>query len=458
VKGISVAMVALGLVTNLPAQGGSDFFRTPVAAPLTRIPANDRPGLSAGKVALTAAERNNLLHAAHGAALRLPSLDALTGSAAGEMQYHRIQLFAPDAKILQISPAGVVVIPMPRRLFFLATHHASSAGLAVDPATGAISGLFAKGGDHLEVSSTNGLELTLSAPGIDPDGTSTCDTAVENQPGFDLAKLQSGGFRSMTAAPAGTALSYEAVVAIDTDAEWMSGKGNDTATAMNWITDVFLAMNVFYERDVETRLLIGNVTLRPNSDPYTVASDRSAQLDEFAQYWRLNMGALDRDFAALFSGRGISSGSYSGIAWINQYCQKGFLQGNRTVGSYSFHAIGSGRTPANAAIFIGHEFGHNMGSPHTHCYSPAIDQCYASEAGCYAGPLSCPTGGKGTVMSYCHFGAGSGGAGCGSSLLEFHPTVQSLLEDRLAANSPACIAAIAEPPTAPLFKDGFEIP
>ena len=457
--------MALALVTNLPAQGGSDFLRTPAAAPFPRLPANDHPGLAAGKVVLTAAERNNLLHAPHGATLRLPSLDAFTGNATEVMNYRRVQIFAPGAKILQVSPAGDVVVPMPLRLFFLATNHASSVGLAVDPATGAIGGLFAKGGDHLEVSSADGLNLTLSAPEPLPEGSSTCGTEAENQPGLDLAALQSGAFRSMSAAQAGTTITYQAVVAIDTDTEWMAGKGNNTVTAMNWITDVFLAMNVFYERDVETRLLIGDVTLRIGSDPYSVTTDRSAQLDEFAQYWRLNEDSLDRDFAALFSGRGttagsLAKGSYSGIAWINQYCQKGFTQGSSTVGSYSFHAIGTSRTPANTAIFVGHELGHNMGSPHTHCYTPEIDQCYNLESGCYSGPVSCPTGGngKGTVMSYCHVGTGSGGAGCGNSNLEFHPTVQSLIEDRLAANSPNCIAPFADQPIPPIFSNGFEAP
>jgi len=443
------------LATNVAAQEGSGFLRTP-AAPLPLVPANDRPGLPAGKVLLTAAERNNLLHASHGAALRLPSLDAFTGNATGEMNYRRIQPFAPGAKILQVSPTGVVVTPLPLRLFFLATNHANSVGLAVDPATGAISGLFAKGGDHLEISSKDGLHLTLSAPEPVPEGSSTCGTEAENQPGFDLATLQSGAFRSMSAAQAGTTITYQAVVAIDTDTEWMAGKGNDAVTAMNWITDVFLAMNVVYERDVETHLLIGDVTLRTGSDPYSVTTGASGQLDEFAQYWRLNMSALDRDFAALFSGRGIGSGSYSGIAWINQYCQKGFVNGGRTVGSYSFHAIGTSRTPANTAIFVGHEIGHNMGSPHTHCYNPAIDQCYNLESGCYSGPVSCPASGKGTVMSYCHLGTMSGGAGCGNSLLEFHPTAQSLIEDRLAANSPNCIAPFVVPSNQPLFRNGFE--
>lgn len=456
-KWISVVMMTLALAASIPARGSSDLLRTPAAVPFPHAPANDRPGLSAGKVLLTPAERKKLLHAAPGAALRLTSLDAFTSHATEVLNYRRIQPFAPGAKIRLVSPTGVSLIQMQPRLFFLASNHTSSIGLAVDPATGAINGMLAKGGDHLDISSADGVTLTLSAPEPAAEGSSTCGTEAENQPGFDLAALQSGAFRSMSGAPAGTAITYQAVVAIDTDTEWMAGKGNDTEAAMDWITDVFLAMNVFYERDVETRLLIGDVTLRIGPDPYSVTTTRSNQLDEFAQYWRLNMGSLNRDFAALFSGRGIDSGSYSGIAWIDQYCQKGYVYGSRTVGSYSFHAIGTNRTTANTALFVGHELGHNMGSPHTHCYSPQIDQCYGGESGCYSGPVSCPAGGKGTVMSYCHLSAVSGGAGCGSNKLEFHQTVQNLIEDRLSDNSPSCIAPFSDPD--PLgFSDGFEQP
>jgi hypothetical protein len=302
--------------------------------------------------------------------------------------------------------------------------------------------------------------VELQAVETSPDQVNSCGTSLEDQAPQSLAHLNSPMPESVSSAPPGTTISFQTVVAVDTDTEWMAGKGNDPTIATTWITDTFLAMNVFYERDVETHLLIGDIILRVGSDPYSVATNRSNQMDEFAEYWRLNMSATSRDFATLFSGRDIGSNSFSGIAWINQFCKKGSLQGQRTVGSYSFNAIGTNRTPANTALYIGHELGHNMGSPHTHCYSPTIDQCYNGESGCYSGSLSCPAGGKGTIMSYCHV-AGSNGAGCGTNKLEFHARVQTLMEGLLAANSPSCIEAYEAPPDPeeiPIFKNDFESP
>jgi hypothetical protein len=65
---------------------------------------------------------------------------------------------------------------------------------------------------------------------------------------------------------------------------------------------------------------------------------------------------------------------------------------------------------------LSHETGHNVQSGHTHCItlSPAdqatygrvyVDNCYASQSGCYAGATSVPAE-KGTLMSYCHLRAG----------------------------------------------------
>src|SRR4029079_16103839 len=86
---------------------------------------------------------------------------------------------------------------------------------------------------------------------------------------------------------------------------------------------------------------------------------------------------------------------------------------------------------AGAARTLGHEIGHNFGSPHTHCYAPPINNCYNTEGGCYNGTKICPapatyngvTNVTGTLMSYCHL---SGLAGCTSSLV-FHDRTVDLL-------------------------------
>ncbi|MGB7451184.1 MAG: M12 family metallo-peptidase, partial [Lysobacterales bacterium] len=262
---------------------------------------------------------------------------------------------------------------------------------------------------------------------------------------------------SQSLANGGSAITWQADIAVDTDTEWMAGKSNNAAIATTWIEDLFLSMNVMYERDVNTRLLIGDVFLRIGPDPYNLdGSDRFAALSEFGEYWRVNQGSIVRDFAAMLSGRSIGSGSFSGIAWINQYCRNGRQSNGQTSGSYSYNAIGSGWSASAASKYIGHELGHNMGSPHTHCVSNNsggfVDECTNFEAsnGCFSGSASCPVAGSGTTMSYCHLLSG-----CGSTA-DFHPVVQTLLEGRLAANSPSCIAPfedLSETPSLTIQKE-----
>jgi hypothetical protein len=149
----------------------------------------------------------------------------------------------------------------------------------------------------------------------------------------------------------------------------------------------------------------------------------------------------------MLSGRNISGWAFSGIAWVDAYCEYGQVYGSNVAGSYSYNAIGSSFSAAAAAHFVGHELGHNLGSPHTHCYSPAVDQCSTTGSNCYQGPLSCPADGAGTVMSYCH-----NLAGCDADS-EFHPTVQARLEDRLADELAAgCIIPYTQTNPEPEFQ------
>jgi len=417
-----------------------------------------RPVINPGSMRLDSKEMRSLMSARKGSRLSLPSLDEFTGNQDEPLEFRRTELFAPGARVHVVSASGTTLIEPRLRYFFLASNSTTGIGLAIDPRTGKTSGYAIKGGEELEIAGEIGGSLAFSTVGRPDEGNSECGTVQADQPPESLAFLEDGIVQSSSAAAAGSTLDFEAVVAIDTDTEWLDGFRDNTAEATLWIEDAFIAMNVMYQRDVATRLLVGDVFLRTGSDSYTVEEpNRSEQLDEFGEFWRLNKGEVERDFAAMFSGK-IDSWGFSGIAWLNQYCQYGRVSGSRTFGSYSYNAIGSNWSARSAAKYIGHELGHNMGSPHTHCYDPPVDECYSAESGCFSGAEACPATVFGTTMSYCHLGS------CGSTT-DFHPTVQALLEDRLASNSPECIAPFANPdpdpdpdpdPEVPIFDSSFE--
>ena len=433
-------------------QDGKDYTSNPRLAGLTeRGPAAAEAPIEPGSVQLSRAEIDALILPRRGVPLSFPSIDRFTGNESEPLQFRPFTLFARGADVRVIADGQASEQPFGQRQYYLANNRSTGIGLAVDPQSGEVSGFALKSGKRLQISGDflNRLEfMPIEEP---PDGSNVCGNG-EHDLSQGAPNVESNPLAmSVSASAAGDTISYQAVVAVDTDSEWLAGFSNNTTTAMTWITDLFLAMNVFYERDVETRLLIGDVFLRTGSDPYSVPSDRFAQLNEFGDYWMKHMGAVDRQFAMLLSGRDIPTGWFSGIAWIDQYCEAGRTWGGNVSGSYSYNAIGRSRTAANTAHFVGHELGHNMGSPHTHCYSPAVDRCYNGEGGCYSGAPECPADDSGTVMSYCH-----NLAGC-SSATEFHPTVQALLENRLASELVAgCILPYEDAEENVIFRGGFE--
>jgi hypothetical protein len=278
------------------------------------------------------------------------------------------------------------------------------------------------------------------------------------------------------AAMTATIMRY-AVVAVDTDSLFMSALfSNNTTTATNWIGKMFNTMNTMYENDLSVQLVQGTTFLRVGTDPYGAASNVPADgtdLNVFGGYWKANYASVGRSFATLLSGRGpcnscgtnCTSCSASGIAWLNQYCQKGFINGSNTVGSYSvvqvFSSLAIDPNGTIAARLTGHELGHNFGADHTHCTDKTtgafpvatntIDTCYNGEGAafggqCYNGTQSCPAGGAGTIMSYCNVGA------CGGTqnLLQFNSTqITKTLTPNINAAASSCFNDV-------IFRDGFE--
>jgi hypothetical protein len=441
-------------------EGADDLLHQPIQPPLFNDPSSDPSGdppqserpITPGRVVLTAPEIDALILPRSGAPFRFPSIDRFVGTESAPLEFRQVSLFADGSRIVEVAGGMAREQQRPARHYYLAGNRSAGIGLAVDPVSGAVSGVASKGGERLTITGdfVSGLQFEEIAEA--EDGAFTCGNG-EHDLSFGAPVVESSpAALSVSASAAGEAITYQAVVAVDTDTEWLAGFGNNTTLAMAWITNVFLAMNVLYERDVETRLLIGDVFLRTGNDPYNPSSDTSVKLNEFGKYWMENMDHVERQFATMFSGRSISPGWFSGRAWIDAYCDNGRLWGSSVPGSYSYNAIGSGFPATAAAHSVGHELGHNMGSPHTHCYSQPVDQCFSGGETykgnpCYNGPTACPADGSGTVMSYCH-----GLAGCDSDT-EFHPTVQALLENRLASELVAgCISPYTEVNPAPEFQ------
>lgn len=380
----------------------------------------------------------------------------LGGGHLGEVRFERIALRHPDARVRVIergqerlvSPTGRVIL-MGRPV----GHPEYRVGLLINVASESVTGA---------VYGPAGLEMLRGYATASGFWLRAYRSEVLIPEGRQVhSSCRNDELEGLSGPAAGTAASdtgFEqrgtdvrlGLLAIDTDSEWLDLRFNDdTDAALDWIEELMVITNTIFEADVNLRLLQGDTTLRVGSDPYTQDGSPagSAELEEFGSYWENNMGAVERTHAALISGRSSAGNQASGIAWVNSYCQE---QSNG--GSYSVNQLFTADwVPLSAsANLFAHELGHNLGSVHTHCYNPPVDECYNAEDGCYDGPVSCPAGGTGTLMSYCHFGEPSG-ADCGSNSSTLAPTVATLIGNRVEENFPTCLFSDEI-----VFEDRFE--
>lgn len=408
------------------------------------------------------------LEALHsGSQLVLPAFPVAPGVLA-PVKFKRVEVYATGARLVEVGTQGERELARSRRVELIGVSEDGSAriSLSFDPGFGRMrgsgsgpDGLFAIQAER----AAQGLHVrAISAdralpPGVVPSIESIGNDALPSgQPMPSAFELELAGL----ATPGGS--QRIAIVAIDTDNEFMSERfNNDTGAAADWIADLFGVMNAMYQRDLDVRLTEGTTFLRTAPDPYA-ANDTpadSADLDEFGSYWQTHYASISRSFAALLSGKSASGNSASGIAWLNAYCRT-----QSTGGSYSVNQIftNSGIPVDLSARISGHELGHNFGAYHTHCTdvttgaapvsTNTIDQCFNGEAsqGCYSGPTSCPTSGPGhpmgTIMSYCNQN------GCGKDVLQFHPTQITTLSALIAANTPSCLMEGGDA----IFANGFE--
>lgn len=211
---------------------------------------------------------------------------------------------------------------------------------------------------------------------------------------------------------------------------YLQNNSNSTTTT-NWMTSVYNNVQTLFSNDDITTAL-KSIFIWTSPDIYDgIGNSSSDYLDAFAQ----NRPVFDGDVGMLV---GIDPGGLGGVAFLNSVCNS-FNYSYSDV-NFSFNTVPNYSWTINV---IAHEFGHSLGSPHTHgCYwngnNTSIDGCGTQagypEGSCPLGPIPTTTV-KGTIMSYCHL---IGGVGI-SFANGFGPQPATLIQNRV--NSKTCLSA-----------------
>jgi hypothetical protein len=167
-------------------------------------------------------------------------------------------------------------------------------------------------------------------------------------------------------------------------------KGGSTQT-INYVTGLYNQVSALYLAE-SIKTTLSEIFVWTTTSPYT-GSTSSAMLNQFTAY----RNGFNGNIAML-----LSYGASGGIAYVNTLCNSNsdYRMGFSSIAS-SYSTV---PTYSWSVEVVTHEFGHLLGSQHTHACAwngnnTAIDGCYATEGGCPNPGL--PSNG-GTVMSYCH--------------------------------------------------------
>lgn len=166
--------------------------------------------------------------------------------------------------------------------------------------------------------------------------------------------------------------------------------GSTINGATNWMTAVHNNVATLYSNDQIT-IALSQIYVWTTADGY----NGTTSFDQLAKF-KENRPTFNGDLGLLV---GVDAGALGGVASAvngmcsatDKYCYADASYSYSTAPVYSW-----------TVMLCTHELGHLMGSAHTqNCSWPGgpIDNCYATEGGCPAGPA--PVDG-GTLMSYCY--------------------------------------------------------
>ncbi|MCW5889414.1 MAG: hypothetical protein KIT14_02555 [bacterium] len=402
-------------------------------APRAGLPA-EVPGISG--VQFLSLDRTALADLRTRSTARIPDFPLADGRRA-TLVLTGVSPFPSGARLETMTAQGPRTLARPDVAYFTGTTvEDPSALVLVAAGRRRVNGFVAAGGDvHLFGPDQAGRHRVFALRNVDP-------TAFPRPRDFCTNDLRPGDVEAPPAdrtAPvtAATPVTAEtgalrlAEIAIETDNELRAKFASADAT-LEWLGTLLAAATAIYERDVSVRLAFNYVRLwEPEvTDPWSSTST-SGTLNEMFMHWNSPINGLlgfDRDAVHFVSGKSVQGG----IAYLDVLCNTYWAYGVSQV--YGSFDLASPNNIWDVEVFT-HELGHNFGSPHTHCYSPPLDQCWGGESGCYTGPH---VSSQGTIMSYCHLHPG----GLANIDLEFGSAVSARIASRVAAAA-ACLPLVS---------------
>lgn len=318
-----------------------------------------------------------------------------------EIHYAPTQAFTADARVEVVEANEVRQLPRPTSQYFTGTIVGQRTPSALlETREGSAQGFVAHAGNRYVVSVDRAGAWRSAKGERGEPAVATC----HNGRYPELAGAASLGERVVPRAAISDGIDgrpfLEVRLAIETDNEFLA-LFPSTEAAVAYVGRLIAAANLFYSPETRIRLRILYLRLWAAPDPW-VQTTPGYMLGELRDHWldpsnRMDEVASPRAATALLSGKA-SAGGVAGVAYTSSLCGSFAYSVTTLDGTFSTQPE-LRRQFGDIGTFV-HEFGHNAGSPHTHCYDPPVDKCFNQESDCYAGPIE-PSS-DGTIMSYCH--------------------------------------------------------